>query len=243
MALANQYSRIIRRHLEQHAAWLPITNVFQVGDFGVVSNGVFTRIGNIRDFGLHWVEKQGPASKINFTSSSVVATRFEAGVKVDVFSNNVDVDAALVFDFTKKSSFVLKADQITSTELDNALQVALALKDLDAWRWRYRFVTRAYTAHNALILASRQSSTKVTLTGKVGFLKKVELGEVDLNVGVSVNGDLALDIVGQTGVIGLGLARIRASGGPAPVDLRSTLPSEIRLEEDSDWDDEAEDDI
>ena len=53
MGTAQVFNQIIKDQLHVNAAWLPITNVFRLGDYGVVSDGIFTSIGNVgRDFSL-----------------------------------------------------------------------------------------------------------------------------------------------------------------------------------------------
>jgi hypothetical protein len=241
MGIANTYNRIIRRELETHAAWFPITNTFALGDFGVVDGGIFTRIGNISSLGIkEWKEKSGPASKINFSSSSVTAVRVEAGGEVDVFSGG-SVAAQLKFRFKRKGAVVLKAAAITSLEIDETFIVAEALHRNPSWRKHYRFVNRVYVAQNPLILASRKKDTEVTLTGDAKALEAIDLGDLNVNVGVSADSQLALEINGRSGTIGLGLARVKSVG-------KSTRAighagSHVEIEEDTDWDDEPEDDI
>ena len=46
MGTARAFDRILKSELNIHAAWLPITNTFSVGDFGLISDGVFAKMGN-----------------------------------------------------------------------------------------------------------------------------------------------------------------------------------------------------
>jgi hypothetical protein len=241
MGIANAYNRVIRRQLEQHAAWLPLANIFRLGDFGVVSNGLFTRIGNVSDLGLHWKEKDGGSTKLEFTSQSVTTTRIEGGAKVDVFSNSAAVDAKLVLGFERKASFVLKAATITSREIDDVFAVAAALHDHSAWRRRYRFVRQVYSAQNPLILANIEGSTTVTISGKAVALKQLDLGDASATLELATDRELALEIVGDSGTIGLGLARIKLSGAVGPAG-EGGKPG-VGIEEDTDWDADPEDDI
>jgi hypothetical protein len=232
MAIANAFNRIIRRELRQHAAWLPITNTFALGDFGVVSNGLFTRIGNVADLGISWKERSGPPSKLDYSSQSVTTTRIEGTA----------VDAKLVFAFERESTFVLKASQIVSQEIEDIFAVATALHQHKGWRKRYRFVTRLYTARNPLFLASRDSATEVTIAGKAAALGQAELGRLAADLDVAASRELALEITGQTGVIGLGLGRVSLSGAVGASSL-DPQPVEVGVEEDTNWDDDPKDDV
>jgi hypothetical protein len=242
MAIANAFNRIIRRELRQHAAWLPITNTFALGDFGVVSNGLFTRIGNVADLGISWKERSGPPSKLDYSSQSVTTTRIEGGAKVPAFSSSTAVDAKLVFAFERESTFVLKASQIVSQEIEDIFAVATALHQHKGWRKRYRFVTRLYTARNPLFLASRDSATEVTIAGKAAALGQAELGRLAADLDVAASRELALEITGQTGVIGLGLGRVSLSGAVGASSL-DPQPVEVGVEEDTNWDDDPKDDV
>jgi hypothetical protein len=242
MGIASAYNRILRRQINQHAAWLPITNTFGLGDFGVVSNGLFTRIGNVADLGIGYKQRSGPPSKLDYSSSSVSSTRIEAGGNVPAFSDSASIDAQLVFSFERQSTFVLKAAQVVSHEIEDIFAVAAALHRHGGWRRRYRFVTRVYHAKNPLILASRESATKVTLSGKAAALKQVELGNIAAEIGVTASRELALEITGQTGVIALGLGRVTLAGAAGPLSVEPGKP-EVGVVEDSDWDDDPEDDV
>ncbi|MBK8279976.1 MAG: hypothetical protein IPK94_07610 [Saprospiraceae bacterium] len=48
MSISKQYNRIIRKELRVHAAWFPIVNVYTIGDYGIIENGLFVRRGNIK---------------------------------------------------------------------------------------------------------------------------------------------------------------------------------------------------
>lgn len=248
MGLANAYNRIIREHLRVHSAWLPITNVFALGDFGVIQNGIFTREGNIADLGIAFATKHGPAAEINFASSSVTLTRIEGGVEVGAFSGSAVVDASLKIRLGRKHAMLLKAAQIRSSEIDNVLAVANALHGHPDWRWRYRFVRSTYAASNAIMYASRSSDTEVTLAGKASALEQIDLGSFSAEVSVAANRDLALDIIGKTGVIGLGLAKVKLLGGAgllaAPTALHPAAhEGKFELFDDAEGDEDVEDDI
>lgn len=248
MGLANAYSRIIRQQLRKHGAWVPITNVFTLGDFGVVSNGIFSRIGNISDLGIAFAKKNGPAATLNFTSNAISATRIEAGVEVPAFSGNPAIDAALKLRFDRKHAMMLKAAEIRSVEIDNILAVANALHDHSHWRWRYRFVTATYHATNAVMLASREGATEVSLRGKASALQQIDLGNLSADISVTANRELALDITGRTGVVALGLARVRLLGGPGILATPTSLhpaahEGAFEIFDDADGDEDPEDDV
>jgi hypothetical protein len=247
MGIANAYSRVIRRQLRAHAAWLPVTNVFALGDYGVVSNGIFTRIGNVANFGVTFGQRSGPPSSLNYKSGSVITNRIEAGAKVDVFSGQAAVDAALKLEFTRKSTFLLKA-KIESLEIDDILAVGRAVRSHRDWRWHYRLVKTLYAGSGAVMLASREGATEITLTGKASALQQLDLGHLAVDIGVNATRGLALDIVGGSGVVGLGLVRVKNSGHPvsslkAASASHALMDASDEIDENDDWDEDPEDDI
>ncbi|MCX4240846.1 hypothetical protein [Paraliomyxa miuraensis] len=219
-----------------------MTNTFALGDFGVVSNGLFTRMGNISALGVEWSEKTGAPSKLDYHSTSVVTARFEGGATVDVFSDSTTVDAKLVFSFSHNRTFVLRAAKISSLEIDDILAVAAKLHQHASWRRRFRFVTRLYSAQNPLFLASREADTTVTISGKAAVLKKVDLGDFDASINFAVNRQLAIEVAGESGVIALGLARVKVTGMAAEAGTAASNP-QIGVEEDADWDEDPVDDV
>jgi hypothetical protein len=48
MGTARDFDDILKRELNIHAAWLPVTNTFRLGDYGIVSDGVLVPMGNIK---------------------------------------------------------------------------------------------------------------------------------------------------------------------------------------------------
>ena len=76
MSTAALFNSILHAELNAYAAWLPVTNTFKLGNYGLISNGVFTPIGNITEFGIVFAEEQGPPATLDLTSVTL------AGVSV-----------------------------------------------------------------------------------------------------------------------------------------------------------------
>jgi len=49
---AKRFSKLLHKEIDVHAAWLPISNTFRVGDYGLISDAVFATLGNIEEFGV-----------------------------------------------------------------------------------------------------------------------------------------------------------------------------------------------
>lgn len=50
MGTPRTYNRLLNTQIKMFAAWLPVTNTFRLGDYGLMSGGVFHQIGHISEF-------------------------------------------------------------------------------------------------------------------------------------------------------------------------------------------------
>ena len=71
MGIPKELNRIIQKHLHAHAAWLPITNTYELGDYGLIADGVFQKMGNIgKEFRVEYQLSTGPDALIDFVSAN-----------------------------------------------------------------------------------------------------------------------------------------------------------------------------
>ncbi|MBL8942697.1 MAG: hypothetical protein JNK45_06105 [Myxococcales bacterium] len=221
MGIARFYDRTVHRELACRAAWPPIANNFALGDYGLIAHGVFFSLGNIeRDFGVPVdASADSPAGKLDFVSESATIARLAAGGQVAVFPDQ-PIDAQLVFDFESAESLVLKSSAVVTREMRNAEVAAKALRSKKGWRLRYRVVRQIVHASHALVITTREASTKVTFAAHANLLRQLELGNVGVDIDVGSDKSVGLELVGKAGIIGLGLFRVRLlGGGAAPVDI------------------------
>ena len=79
---AKAYSRVLHDQLTIHAAWMPIVNNFQIGDYGVMSDGVLVRMGHVSDFGVSFTRKTSQSASLDFKSKGTRVIKFAAGAEV-----------------------------------------------------------------------------------------------------------------------------------------------------------------
>lgn len=210
MKIPQAFNDIIKDHLNVNAAWLPITNTFQLGDFGIFSNGVFMQLGNIKEFGIDFETMEGPDSSINFTSSETSVVSFSGGAQVDVIPPTA-IDAKVTMKFTRSGSFFVKAPVIQVQVMKNIQQVANKLKAADGWKRKYKVVYQVYNAQDAAIFSTIAANTDLTFSGNVKALRALNLGAADINVNTSK--EMGLEMHGKEGIIALGLFKLRWLGG------------------------------
>src|SRR4051794_3696474 len=108
MRLAKQFNDVIEKQLNIFAAWLPVSNTFQLGDYGIMDDGVFAKMGNIRELGVDFRIGKGQDTRVDFTSSSTKVFNFAAGAEVDVIPEGA-INAKVTFDFQDEKSMLIKS--------------------------------------------------------------------------------------------------------------------------------------
>jgi hypothetical protein len=244
MSIARLFNRTLHRQLKCYAAWPPFANGYQLGDYGAVSGGVFQRLGNIAEFGVAVTPApETPEASLNFVSEKSTIVRVAGEAEVNVFPDE-PIAARLSFGFEGKESLLLKARTIRMREMTNVAAAGRVLAKAAGWRHRYKVIRQVWTATDGLVLATRDTNTKVTFGATAGVLKRLELGDVSVDVDITADHGLGLEMVGKTGPIGLGLFRVRLFGGVATRDLATQKDRDFDPTESSvSWPEDLEDDL
>lgn len=247
MGLAAEYNRALHRHANFYAAWFPIVAPFRIGDYGLIRDGVFEKIGHIDEFGVQFGTEDGePAPSLDFMSEGTRAIAFVGGAELPATAiPTVEAEAKLTFNFDRENSFVVKAERIAMTRMSNIRQVSDELARLrreKKFSHRWRVVSAVYTGEKCVVLMSSEANTKVEFSGKASALRQLNMGNVELKPSVSTTSDSVLKTVGESGVLGLGLFKLRQFFGGFEVLADSQLTDEEREVED-DWGDELPSDL
>ncbi len=206
MGTARLFNRLLKSELNIHAAWLPVTNTFQLGDYGLISGGVLVKAGNIKQLGISFTKAKGSSSRLTCASQSVSVSRSVAGAKVDAFPDQ-NMDARLSVEFGEESAFFLRG-VLSLEEMQNVRQVADMLAAEEGWRRAFRVVSGVYSAERCVILSSKSAGAKFELGASASALKQLEGGSVEAGVHLTSSEKLGLDIAGDGGVVGLGLFKL-----------------------------------
>ncbi len=243
MGIAKDFNKVLHEQIRVHAAWLPVTNTFQVGDFGMISDGVFVPMGNIQqDFDVGFETQSGNGAKLDFTSESVRVFRLAAGAKVTVFPGE-DVDASLKIEFGKDRSFFLKAG-LTVSEMQGVFKAARDLGSRRGWDFgKFKVVSAVYTAADCVILSSKTSNASIEISGKAGALKRLEIGAAEAGLTISSKSGLGLEIIGETGVVGLRLFKVEKDGRAGLESARGARGVEEGFSSSEKWGADLEDDL
>jgi uncharacterized beta-barrel protein YwiB (DUF1934 family) len=210
MGLAKQFNDVIQKQLNVFAAWLPVSNTFQLGDYGVLDDGVFAKMGNIKEFGIdNIIREQGKEAKLDFTSDSTRVVNFAAGAQVNVIPEGA-VDAKVTFHFEKAQSMLVKSPAVNVQQMQNVNEIGQKLMNNSKWDSKFKIVYQVYSAQDAAILSTITAGTEISFTGDAKALQKLNVGNA--SVGFTSNNKLGLDLQGKEGTIGLGLFQIVKGG-------------------------------
>lgn len=231
MGTAQLFSSVLHNEIRVHAAWLPITNTFRIGDYGLISDGVFVAMGNIAEFAVTPEVMDGPPSAVDFKSDGTRYARLAGDATLSEVPSlpDANIGAKLVIEFQRADSFLIKA-KITCKLISNVAAVAEKLSASGRWQTRWAVVSGLYTGENSLIVSSRSAGTKLEISGTATALKQLDLGGASAGITVNASENVGLQVIGQTGVIGLSLFKLGFFRGGPVVLAREDIGIE-RLEE------------
>lgn len=249
MGLPREFNNALHKRANFYAAWFPVATPYQVGDYGVISNGVFQKTGHLNDlagvgFNVQITKSKGDPVSIDFLSEGAKAIKLIAGATVQVLPEN-DVTANIKYEFNKKNSFVVKATDMVVERMDNVQQVASALARLrrdNKWHHNLHVVSATYTGQNCLVLLSTEANTTVEFEASAAALKKLDIGNLEVKPSVTFSNNSILHSIGKTGPIGLNLFKLKFLGSGLDVLPAEDLSKEEQQFE-TDWGSDLQDEI
>lgn len=236
--LAKTYSQIVKKELNAHAAWFPVTNALEVGDYGLIEDGTFRPIGKIAQQypDIEIKAQPGNQTNIDFKSEGTNAVVTDMQGNAKSFQALGDAEGQLKITMSKANSAMIKAS-ITSSQMTNVADVASRLRKKKDWQHRYKVVSAVYVGENATVFCSREADTELIISGKADILQAVEAGKADVALNVSANKSGVFHSVGKTGVIAIDLFKLKMLGRGVSV-LGETDQEQIEMVAG-----EAEDDV
>jgi len=218
MATGTKFSQFLKTQIDCRAVWPPVITPVQLGDYGVMDGGNFQKLGHISDFGVTLEVERGEGSSLNLVSTDVRMTRLAGSAPVAMFSGLGKVQAKLEIEFSSSDAFMLKCRKIERTQLRNLGAIGRKLSQArtrDGQTWRHlawRIVWQLYVGRDVICLANRSAGTTVEFSGEAHALQQLEGGTMSAGIGFRANRSLGLEILGQTGPVGYGLARVKYIG-------------------------------
>lgn len=218
MGIGDRFGKFLKDELDCRSVWPPVLTPMQLGDYGVSDGASFQKLGNITDFGLTLEIEVGQPSSLNLVSSGVKQTRLAAGAAVPAFQGLGNVAAKLGIEFSRSESFVLKCRRVERTQIRNLGALALRLsraRTADGQAWKHlawKIVWQLYSGCDVVFLAARGAGTRVEFSGSADALQQLEMGSLSAGIGVQTSHSLGCEVLGQSGPVGYGLARVKVIG-------------------------------
>ena len=208
--LAKSYEKALRKQLRAHAAWMPVTNVIELGSYGFFRGGVFEPVGNItKDYDVSFTVKTAPATKVNFSSVGTKSLKLDGnGNVVNSFAGLGAAKASLKFEFSKKNSIVLKASEMLLHQIEEARKVALALATKPDWKKKYKVVFGTYVGNECLVICAREAGSEFVLNASADILQEIDGGKAAGGFKYTSSNDSTFDAVGKSGVVGIKLFKL-----------------------------------
>ena len=248
MGLPNDYNKALHKHANFYAAWFPVTMPYRVGDYGLIQNGVFQKIGHLDQlkddgFDVPIQTKEGNPTSLDFLSEGAKIVKIVAGAEVPNLPA-ANVNATVKFKFEKENSFVLKAAEIKVEQMENIDQVARKLAELrrnKKWSHRNKVISATFTGQQCLVLLSSKRGTEVAFEGEASAMQQLEMGKITIKPAVTFSSDTILRSIGESGVIGISLFKLRMLNNNLNLLGEDIMEEEFATEDN--MGDELEDDL
>lgn len=248
MGLPNDYNKALHKHANFYAAWFPVTMPYRVGDYGLIQNGVFQKIGHLDQlkddgFDVPIQTKEGNPTSLDFLSEGAKIVKIVAGAEVPNLPA-ANVNATVKFKFEKENSFVLKAAEIKVEQMENIDQVARKLAELrrnKKWSHRNKVISATFTGQQCLVLLSSKRGTEVAFEGEASAMQQLEMGKITIKPAVTFSSDTILRSIGESGVIGISLFKLRMLNNNLNLLGEDIMEEELATEDN--MGDELEDDL
>jgi hypothetical protein len=203
MGMANKYCDLINDNFggTYYPTWLPSVNTL-LGDYGILDDDVFTKQGNIRDFGISFQADLGVQVQ-DFEYKSQGTSSFDLGAG----ATNV-VHVGLQFKFAKKfDMYFLAADCQQSVMLGQPGVVSQARKAFAQNGMKdYYIVTEVMKAGASTILIASDKNAEFVVEAKSDLIPKIDLKNPSIALSIKKATNMGFKMaaaMGLTPLIGL----------------------------------------
>ena len=212
MALGPEYCNQIHEELRLHANFPP-NRPIALGDYGLLKDGIFERLGNIGQLGIGFKPIQGMGQS-TFQYKSKGNVDFSLTAKGDIQPSGVPAArAGIDLKFASENGIFFVASGCRATAIDNlrAVEAALIqLLDQGQWETGFYVVTEINQAARTTAIASADRSCEVKLEADSPALDAISLGDASLALHVKRSRNTSLEIVTESEQVPLmRLARLR----------------------------------
>ncbi len=200
--MKNTYGNEIYKNARSYAVWMPGSSV-ALGDYGVIKENCFERIGSIRQLapGFTPSEATSALDSFSFLSEGVAEARMKATGKLIKVNYSVSKNSAVVF-YAKALSVI---------SISNIVELATHLSRSQKWDRSWQIVTSLTTARDFYVMIGGQAGTAFTVTADAdAFPYHMPFDKASATF--RVEGKCALHLAGKNGAVMVNLHRMKMFG-------------------------------
>jgi hypothetical protein len=193
------YGKVIWASLREHGIWHPGSHA-ELGDYGLIRESCFTRLGNIRDY----------APDFSFQTKTVHLKN--VSVKSDCISQQLpqpDNKVSLTVSFNENYGVLMSAAGVDVDIISDLSRVETLLAGIEEWDRSWYVVTSLRRAQYFVLAIS---SGDAVVGGTQADVDKFFKGDTVDDNALDFGGDMAMKIVGEKGPISARLHRLRSTG-------------------------------
>jgi hypothetical protein len=214
MAINEQYAREVHGEFGYFATWLPTLKT-NLGDVGIIRDGIFETIGTLQDFDITApLPVDHHVGEVEFTSAGGVSVEFKGGGEAAPTGSATSgmATASFLISFSRADAILFQASGCKNSTLSNIKEVAdqiLSRYREGIWPPDHVFMTEVVSCEAATILISSGANAHISLTAR-GELSQGRVKLANANAELSVNSYSAIgtSIIGARGLTPL----FRAAG-------------------------------
>lgn len=198
--MKKSYGSIIWKILKEYAIWQPGDPV-SLGDYGVIRDGCFERMGNIRDH----------AGEIEILTRTNLLPQLSLQSKHSVERSPLVRDLVrLSFAFGKTHGVVLSARDIRVNTFLELPKTARLIAGIKGWDRSWYVVTSVRNAGKFFLLITRDQ--KISMEGPAGKIEELMAGNPEDDASVQLSGALSLKLVGENAPLSVRLHQLKSRG-------------------------------
>lgn len=214
------YGKELYKHARSYAVWLPGSPA-ALGDYGIIKEGCFERIGSIHDLlpGFTVAETTSELDAFSFLSEGVAEARAKAGGKLMKVNYSVSANSGVVF----------YAKGLAIRSVSNLVKLSKHLSTDKKWDHSWQIVTSVTSASDFYVLIGGRAGTKFSVTAEADAFPLLQVPLTNASAGFRVEGECALHLAGKSGPVMVNLHRMKLFGNG----LKFAAPNQAATEEPS----------
>ena len=176
----DRYTNEMKDHFGYYAAWQPGLPL-QLGDVGILSGNIFTKISSLENFNLQFkIREDLTSNDLEYSSKgSVAITSKLSGTVSPEGSKLAQGDVGFILDFSSENAVYFKADGATSDLIDDTITIGNSVLDLyskGSWNKNWVVITELVKAASATVVISSTSNSSLELKATAN----VQTADIDI---------------------------------------------------------------